>query len=116
MARLLWRATVIIHRYLGVAVGLLMLVWFASGIVMMYVPYPDLTAKERLRPLGPIQWDSCCSLDAQNVAADEPIRAAQIQAMAGEPVLYLRPDGRPPRLSSLGASGPMLDIDQAKAD
>jgi len=117
MARFLWRATVIIHRYLGVAVGLLMLVWFASGIVMMYVPYPDLTAKERLRVLAPIAWDSaCCSLGAQNVAADEPIRAVQIQAMAGEPVLYLRPDGRPPRLSSLGPSGPSLDIDQAKAD
>jgi hypothetical protein len=117
MPRLLWRATVITHRYLGVAVGLLMLVWFASGIVMMYVPYPELTAKERLRPLGAIPWESaCCSLMAQNVAGDEPIRAVQIQAMAGEPVLYLRPDGRPPRLSSLGPSGPSLDIDQAKAD
>jgi hypothetical protein len=81
------------------------------------VPYPGLTAKERLRPLGPIPWDSaCCSLDAQNVAGDEPISAVQIQAMGGEPVLYLRPDGRPPRLSSFGASGPSLDIDQAKAD
>jgi len=117
MARLLWRATVITHRYLGVAVGLLMLVWFASGIVMMYVPYPGLTAKERLRALGPIPWENaCCSLEAQNVAGDEPIRAVQIQAMAGEPVLYLRPDGRPPRISSIGPSGPSLEIDQAKAD
>ena len=116
MARFLWRATVITHRYLGVAVGLLMLVWFASGIVMMYVPYPDLTASERLRVLRPIAWDTCCSLEAQNIAADEPIRGAQIEAMAGEPVLFVRPDGRPPRLSSIGPSGPSLDIDQAKAD
>jgi hypothetical protein len=37
MASFLWRALVAVHRYLGVALGLLMLMWFASGIVMMYV-------------------------------------------------------------------------------
>jgi hypothetical protein len=115
MTRILWRTTVIVHRYLGVAVGLLMLVWFASGIVMMYVPYPGLTGKDRLIPLGPIAWQSCCSLDAQKIPDDEPIRGALIQSMAGEPVLSLRPEGRPPRLSSLGPSGPSLDIDEARA-
>ncbi|HEX3486621.1 MAG TPA: PepSY domain-containing protein, partial [Micropepsaceae bacterium] len=115
MTRFLWRATVITHRYLGVAVGLLMLVWFASGIVMMYVPYPALTAKERLIPLGAIAWQSCCSLEAQNIAGDEPVRGAQIQSIAGEPVLYLRPEGRPFRISSLAPSGPSLDIDEQKA-
>ena len=42
MSSLIWRATVITHRYLGVAVGLLMFVWFFSGIVMMYVNFPSL--------------------------------------------------------------------------
>jgi hypothetical protein len=37
MAGFLWRTLVILHRYLGIAVGLLMLIWFLSGIVMMYV-------------------------------------------------------------------------------
>ena len=115
MTRVLWRATIITHRYLGVAVGLLMLVWFASGIVMMYVPYPGLTAKDRLVPLGPIPWQACCSLAAQNIADDQPVRAVQIQSIAGEPVLALRPEGQPPRLSSLGPSGPSLDLDDAKA-
>jgi hypothetical protein len=61
MANLLWRATVIVHRYLGVAVGLLMLTWFASGIVMMYVAFPELSQKDRYRVLSPIDWRSCCS-------------------------------------------------------
>ena len=39
--RRLWLTLVVIHRYLGVALGLLMLLWFVSGIVMMYVPYPQ---------------------------------------------------------------------------
>jgi hypothetical protein len=41
MASGLWRALVIAHRYLGIAVGVLMLMWFASGMVMMYVGFPD---------------------------------------------------------------------------
>src|SRR5512132_3244867 len=100
MSRVLWRATVIIHRYLGVAVGLLMLVWFASGIVMMYVPYPDLTNRDRLALAAPIAWDKCCAFAART-ADDDPIRAVRIQSMAGEPVLFLRPEGRPESLTSL---------------
>ncbi|HMI95839.1 MAG TPA: PepSY domain-containing protein [Micropepsaceae bacterium] len=115
MAKILWRATVITHRYLGVVVGLLMLVWFASGIVMMYVAYPSLTDKDRLASLGPISWEACCALDKQGFADDDPIRAVQLQSLAGEPVLRVRPEGRPGRLSSLGPSGPMLEIDESKA-
>jgi hypothetical protein len=37
MTNVLWRTLVILHRYLGIAVGVVMLIWFASGIVMMYV-------------------------------------------------------------------------------
>ena len=115
MTSFLWRATVITHRYLGVVVGLLMLVWFASGIVMMYVAYPSLTDKDRLASLGPISWEACCSLSAQGFADDDPIRAVQLQSLAGEPVLRIRPEGRPARLSSLGSSGPALEIDEGKA-
>ena len=39
MASFLWRALVAVHRYLGIAVGLVMLMWFCSGIVMMYVDW-----------------------------------------------------------------------------
>ena len=37
---LIWQTLVVLHRYLGVAVGLLMVMWFVSGIVMMYVGLP----------------------------------------------------------------------------
>ena len=115
MGRILWRATVITHRYLGVAVGLLMLMWFASGIVMMYVPYPSLTDKERLSILPPIPWQACCSFDAQGFEPNQPIRAVEIQAMAGEPLMGLFPVDRPPRLANLGPTGPTFEIDEAKA-
>jgi hypothetical protein len=37
----LWRTLIVTHRYFGIAVGLLMATWFVSGIVMMYVGFPQ---------------------------------------------------------------------------
>jgi uncharacterized iron-regulated membrane protein len=42
------------HRWLGIVFGLLVLCWFISGLVMLYVPYPSLTQTERLSHLSPI--------------------------------------------------------------
>jgi uncharacterized iron-regulated membrane protein len=42
------------HRWLGIVFGLLVLCWFVSGLVMLYVPYPSLTQSERLSHLPPI--------------------------------------------------------------
>jgi len=39
---------VVAHRWLGVAMCLLFALWFATGIIMMYVEYPELTEAERL--------------------------------------------------------------------
>lgn len=44
-------AWVWLHRWAGVVGCLLFVVWFGSGLVMMYVPYPALTEPERLRAL-----------------------------------------------------------------
>lgn len=50
MTRLLnWRsALVYVHRWLGIAGCLLFVAWFISGIVLMYVRMPSLSAEERL--------------------------------------------------------------------
>ena len=40
-----------VHRWLGIGMCLLFTLWFASGIVMMYVEYPQLTEAERLDKL-----------------------------------------------------------------
>ena len=112
----LWRATVFTHRYLGVAVGLLMVMWFASGMVMMYVPYPERSDQEKLHIYAPIAWDRCCSLDDQGIQDDQPIRAAVLENLRGEPVLRFRPDGQPPRMAALGPAGPFdIDLMQSQA-
>ncbi len=79
----------ILHRYLGVAVGLLMLVWCLSGVVMMFVRYPELPEARRVRGLEPIRWSACCMFRA-SVSGTTPIRSATVEALAGSPVVRMR--------------------------
>lgn len=59
MAALDWRrGLVLTHRWLGIAGGLLFVVWFASGIVMMYRRMPALEPAERLGRLAPLEVGS----------------------------------------------------------
>jgi len=39
------------HRWLGIFACLLFVLWFASGVIMMYVSFPALTDTERMRYL-----------------------------------------------------------------
>ncbi|MCB5190117.1 PepSY domain-containing protein [Methylobacillus arboreus] len=39
------------HRWLGIGFGLLVLLWFISGVVMMFVAYPQLSQEERIPQL-----------------------------------------------------------------
>lgn len=47
-------AIVVLHRWLGIVCCLLFAMWFASGIVMHFVPFPQLTNTERFAGLAPI--------------------------------------------------------------
>src|SRR6059036_3654176 len=48
MSVMLKRSIIFIHRWLGVALCALFLLWFPSGIVMMYWDFPSVTAADRL--------------------------------------------------------------------
>jgi hypothetical protein len=51
------KALVILHRWLGVGFCLLFAMWFATGIVMHFVPFPALTESERIAGLMPVDPD-----------------------------------------------------------
>jgi hypothetical protein len=42
------KSLIFIHHWMGVALCLLFLLWFSSGIVMMYRDFPSVTAQDRL--------------------------------------------------------------------
>jgi hypothetical protein len=46
----------LIHRWIGIASCVLFAMWFASGLVMIYVPYPSLSLSERLAGQEAIDW------------------------------------------------------------
>jgi hypothetical protein len=37
----------LVHRWIGMILGVLVLVWFASGVVMMYYRWPALTESQQ---------------------------------------------------------------------
>jgi len=85
------------HRWLGIVLGLLVLLWFGSGIVMMYVPYPALTEQERMAWLAPLDAGQL-QINAWNAwqAADRPgmPSAVRLTQVAGRPAYHFKADGR----------------------
>jgi hypothetical protein len=106
----------LLHRYLGIAVGALMLMWCVSGVVMMYVSYPALDANDRIKKLLPIEWRGCCKIPDGLLTDSSPIENAQIEMLAGRPVLFLR-DTTHTRLIDLitGAAIDRVSPEQAAA-
>ena len=52
----------LIHRYLGIALGLVITLWCLSGFVMMYMQYPEFSSKDRLAGIEIIKIGDCCQL------------------------------------------------------
>jgi hypothetical protein len=80
---------VVAHRYLGVALGALMLLWCVSGVVMLFVPYPSVGRDERLARLPRIDWSRCCVITGA-APPDASVSSAMIEQLAGTPVLRLQ--------------------------
>lgn len=47
----------VVHRWIGIGTCVLFAMWFLSGLVMMYVAFPQFTDAERWAALPPIAWD-----------------------------------------------------------
>jgi len=90
-----------IHRWLGIAGGFLFALWFASGIAMMYVRMPEVTAAERLARTGPLDPALV------HVGLDAAARAAAAGPEAGVRLRMLGP--RP--VYVFGAAGPTVFAD-----
>jgi hypothetical protein len=89
---MLMRALIVAHRYVGITAGVLMLIWCLSGIVMIYVPYPELSATVRLQHLPLIDWRGCCVSWA--VPADDAgVSDFAIEMLGARPVLRVRAQG-----------------------
>ena len=83
----------IIHRWIGVGACVLFAMWFVSGLVMMYVPFPSLTPRERVMGAEPIAWNKVHLDPAKALAAAGAStfpRRFRLEMMDGEPVYRLQ--------------------------
>ncbi|MAO41743.1 MAG: peptidase [Pseudohongiella sp.] len=81
------RYILITHRYLAVAVGLLMSLWCLSGFVMMYQAFPEQTRAQRLQGLAPLDLQECCDLSALAAVDSSVAPAFRIEMLLDDPVM-----------------------------
>ena len=108
----------VIHRVVGMGIALLVVLWFWSGMVLLFVPYPSLTEIERFRWLEPLQLGRCCvSLESvwSQPGQTQGVERIRLLMVAGRPLYVIHfLDGT---LKSLWADHgePLLEIARADA-
>lgn len=80
------RPVLFLHRWLGIAMGVVMTMWCLSGFVMMYSPYPRLQPDEQLRGLAPLRLPDEPQAHIE-LADDTLLSSARIERMADRTVL-----------------------------
>ena len=68
-----------IHRWLAIPLAPFFAMWFASGIVMHFVPFPSLTEAERIAGLAPIDLASVAHGPAEAVQASRSTDATRVR-------------------------------------
>lgn len=65
-----WRVSLILfHRWLGIGVGLMFMVWTLSGVILMYYGIPHYSAGERLAHLPPLDLSTATITPQQALAS-----------------------------------------------
>jgi hypothetical protein len=106
------RVLVYTHRWLGIAGGVLFVVWFVSGIVMMYARMPELGTAERLARLTAIQPAQIRA--APPAPSEGDISRIVISTLEGRPVYRVTANGRTGiAFADTGDAAPAVDADQS---
>lgn len=113
------RTLFLTHRYLGIALCLLFVIWFVSGIAMLYVRMPILYPAERFSLLEPIPLTQVTvSPEAAARALDPSAAARRIRmgTLEGRPVYHVLLPDRPWRTVYADTGDPAPGIDPAAAE
>jgi len=82
------RSLIVVHRWLGVALSVVFLIWFVSGIVMMYWSFPGISTEDRLQRAPTLD-------PARITVSPEQAFAALNRDQSGAHVRLSSFDGRP---------------------
>jgi hypothetical protein len=100
------KALVLLHRWLGVGFCLLFAMWFASGIVMHFVPFPSLAETERFAGLSPIDASQLRHGPDEAVAASHIHDARRVRLIqrADGPVYIVSGSSKPSAVHAVDLS------------
>src|SRR3954469_7541044 len=85
---MLKRTAIFVHRWLGVVLCLLFLLWFPSGFVMMYWDYPGITPADRLAHLVALD-PATIKISVEDAAAKAEVQTVgnvRLTTFAGRPI------------------------------
>ena len=95
------RSLTLLHRWLGIGVGFLFALWFASGAVLSFVPFPTLPSAARIAQGEPI--------DLQRVSVAPAAALAAISGLSVRRLRLISVDGHPRYVLSM-ADGPVVSV------
>ena len=116
------RWIILVHRYVGIPMSVVFVVWFVSGIVMMYTgDMPSLGNAARLRGQGPIDLEAIAFSPAAAAAGadfDGEVDQVGLSSLLGRPAYRFSPEfGRPVTVfADTGEVFDGADMDQAVAE
>lgn len=84
------RVIFLLHRYLGIGLGVIVSLWCISGFVMMYVPFPEVTRQDQLFASPHLTFDNCCEVPGIDEFSEIPLESARISLWPFKPVLFLK--------------------------
>jgi hypothetical protein len=90
---MLKRSVIFVHRWLGVALCLFFLVWFPSGIGMMYWDFPSVNADDRLARSPALEPSAIRVSPAEacaTLAQPQPPASLRLNTFDGRPVYRFR--------------------------
>ena len=89
---ILRRLLIFVHRWLGVALSVIFLIWFVSGIVMMYWGFPGVTERDRLARapvLDPARITLSADAARATLGLEESPGQVSLSSFDGRPVYTL---------------------------
>ena len=107
----------IVHRWIGIGTCLLIAMWFLSGLVMVYVPFPLLEPAEEIESLPEIAYDQVRiqpGVAARNAGADSP-KLLRLEMQGDQPVWRLQTWEGAERVVSASTGKTIESIDGAEA-
>lgn len=109
---------IVLHRWLGIGLSLLMLAWFASGVVMVFHGYPHYGDGQRRAALADLQVETLRTPPASAARTLDlagPPSAIRVTRTGDRPRMHLRAEGGPWRSVHADTGAPVPPLDRASA-